>query len=314
MYRATLDWLGSVRAPHWVKGLVGLKTRRWIARFLKRKELEQDVRRALAGRRANLDDIEAFVLARPVRLRVIFEANTIMLMKRGYTKGDREPERHRFFIMPRLQYRLFLRLWEIAPPVSGRQILDHFFTSYFNAWLNYQGNLEEKRWITAFAPRLANRAESVAGFFGSYPDGRLIQVLRDPKTWFPSAKSHRMLSPAAAEQILDIWCASTEAMLRNKDDYGDKVIIVCFVGGTEQTMRALARELDIAFDPILVKPTFNREPIRANSSFAIEGSGIIDAPLQREKTLTVEERMLIEERCLTTYEKAIAAIAYRFAA
>jgi hypothetical protein len=245
-----------------------------------------------------------------------YEINNIMLMKRGYTKGDHNPDRRPFFLMPRVQYRLFCHLYETSPPTNRREILDHFFTAYFNAWLNYQGDLEEKRWISAFWPRLAHHEAAVSDFFDSYPDGRIIQVIRDPKTWYPSAKSNEKsgLADKLPQEILSAWATSANSMLRNSAAYGEKVIIVRFedlVGDTERTMRMLARELGIAYDPILSKPTFNGKSMRANSSFAVENTGLINEPLSREGTLTHEERRLIEERCGELYQRCLLARAGR---
>lgn len=355
------------RARAWV----GRDLRRRISRFVIRRQRAHVVRLAFAGRTANVDDIAAFVLAHPVRLRaplilvsqvqrsggtllsqlldghpaiaahpqelkigypterdwppldpalgpdrnlqMTYEINNIMLMKRGYTKGDHNPDRRRFFLMPRVQYRLFHHLYETAPPANRREILDHFFTAYFNAWLNYQGDLEEKRWITAFAPRLAHYVAGVSGFFDSYPDGRLIQVIRDPKTWYPSAKRNKKsgLADKTPEEILSMWCTSANSMLRNSAAYGEKVIILRFedlVGDTERTMRMLARELGIAYAPILGEPTFNGKSMRANSSFTVESAGVIEDPLARENTLTHEERRLIEERCGALYQRVLGNV------
>ncbi len=244
--------------------------------------------------------------------RKLFDIGMLGLIRRGYTKGDRNLEQRHFFLVPRIQHRVFLRLFETARPSGGRQILDHFFTSYFNAWLNYQGNLEGKRWITGFAPRLAHHDESVAGFFESYPDGRLVQIIRDPRTWYPSAKQHGKSGPAGRSpgEILATWRLSAESICRNKAAHGDKVIVIRFedlLGKTERTMRAIAQELGIAYEAVLREPTFNGETMRANSSFAVDTSGIIDAPLRRHDMLDAGETRLIEQQCMALYERALAS-------
>jgi Sulfotransferase family len=240
---------------------------------------------------------------------MIFEIGTVGLVQRGYVKGARDPERYRFLFVPRVQYAVFEELFTAAPPSSPRDVLDHFFSSYFNAWLDYQGDLRQKCWITAFAPRLAQVEASVANFFASYPDGRLIQLIRDPRTWYPSAKHHRQSEGDSRqlEDILQPWLVSTESILRNKTRYGDKVVILRFedlVADTEATMRQIANMIGIEYDPILLEPTFNGRSMRANSSFAVARSGVIKTPLNRDSMLSAEDRRLIESQGLALYEKA----------
>src|SRR5581483_4467522 len=241
----------------------------------------------------------------------LFDMNFPRLVRRGFTKGDRDPQRYSFLLIPRLQYLSFQHLFETNPPAGPRAILDHFFTAFFNAWLNYQGDLAQKRWITAFAPRLANEEENMQRFFDAYPDGRLIQIVRDPRSWYPSARNHLKsgFDNKTNEHVLGRWCVSAESMLRNKARYGNRVIILRFedlVGRTEMTMRALARELGIAMHPLLLEPTFNGHVMRANSSFDVAQRGVIAAPLARQEMLEENERRLIAERCGALYHRVLA--------
>lgn len=242
--------------------------------------------------------------------------NRPKVIKEGYTKGDQSEQRHPFFLLPQLQLHLFQHLFETTPPSSPRQVLDLYFTSLFNAWLNRQGSLQGKQWIAAFAPRLANDEANVASFFETYSDGRLIQIIRDPHTWYPSAREHRRSKKLGLgpEQILDVWCTSVEAIGRNKARYGDRVTVLKFddlVARTEPTMRDLAERLGISFKPTLLQPTFNGRPIRANSSFPVDTSGVITAPLTRKASLSKEEHELIERRCRALYEETLLTLGSR---
>jgi hypothetical protein len=77
------------------------------------------------------------------------------------------------------------------------------------------------------------------------------------------------------------------------------------IAHTEQMMRKLADVLGISYDQILAKPTFNRQLMRANSSFQVATSGLIDEPLGRDKTLSDEERSMIKNECGTLYERTL---------
>ena len=240
----------------------------------------------------------------------LFDSNLAQRVRRGFIKGNRNPERFSFMLMARLQYHLFEHLFETAPPTKSRDIINYYFTAFFNAWLNYQGNLKQKRLITAFAPRLAHADANIDRFFSDYPDGRLIQVVRNPKGWYPSAKNHAKSAFAskAPEQILERWLSSAESMLRNCKRYDDRIVIVRFediITHTEVTMRALADLLGVSWEPILLKPTFNSELMRANSSFVVESAGIIEGPLEREAMLSADERVLIDARCSDLYKRVL---------
>ena len=60
-------------------------------------------------------------------------------------------------------------------------------------------------------------------------------------------------------------------------------------------MRYLADFLTIRFDDILLTPTFNKIPIKPNTSFKLEKPGIMISALERYKTLSREELNIIED-------------------
>jgi hypothetical protein len=101
------------------------------------------------------------------------------------------------------------------------------------------------------------------------------------------------------------WQESAQAMLRNKERYGDRVCLVKFedlVSKTEPVMRYLGEFLNIEFDDILLVPTFNTLPIKANTSFNVENHGILNSTLSRYRTLTGEELDTIERMTGETYQ------------
>lgn len=239
--------------------------------------------------------------------RMMYDANLARLVRRGFMKGEANAERKPFLIMPQVQFDLFRHLWAQGAPKSPRQILDYFFTAFFNGWLNYQGDLAEKRWITAFAPRLAIDEGNAAAFFECYPDGRLIQIIRDPRTWYASLKNHLKTGASRHDpaRAMRKWIRSAESMVRNRERYGDRVIILSFedlVGRTDATLRAIARELAVEYDQTLLEPTFNGQTMKANSSFPVEQVGLIAAPLERAGLLSADEQQLIEREGRSLYD------------
>jgi hypothetical protein len=226
----------------------------------------------------------------------LFEISVLDHFKTGYKKQKNLDEAFLFLLLPSLQKELFIKHLDSIASIAPRDILDAYMTSYFGAWLNNQNSFGLKKYITAFTARLAMEKENMEAFSEVYPDGRLISVIRDPKNWYPSAARHRPHVYGDIERALDLWQKSARAMLWNKERFGDRVCILTFedlVGKTESVMRYLADFLKIKFDDILLMPTFNKIPIKANTSFNAKRHGIIDSTLNRHKTLSQEELDII---------------------
>jgi hypothetical protein len=223
---------------------------------------------------------------------ILFEENVIQHFKEGYTKGHKSEKRFPFIFLPTLQNEIFLKCIHSNESITLRDIFDSYMTSYFGSWLNYQFSSLKKKFITAFTPRLTIPEENVESFFEIYPDGRIISIIRDPKNWFPSAARHGSKKYSDLEGALNQWNENALSMISNKDKYGPKVIIIHFedlIRNTEAVMRCLAELLEIRFDDILLMPTFNKFPIRANTSFNAPPDGIISSTLNRYKTLSTQE-------------------------
>lgn len=247
----------------------------------------------------------------------LFEDDVIQHFRNGYKKGDKSNEVFPFIFLPSLQKRIFLNcVASVKDPIKPRNIFDAYMTSYFYAWLNNQNICGRKKIITAFTPRLAMCRDSMDTFFQTYPDGRLISVIRDPRNWYPSALRHENKKNKYDDmrKALSQWSESAQAAAWNKEKYGQRVCIVRFedlISNTEAVMRYLAGFLDIEFDAILLTPTFNKFPIEANTSFNLEKPGIMTSALSRYKSLTSEDLQVLDEMTSYDYKKALAhAIAF----
>jgi hypothetical protein len=239
---------------------------------------------------------------------ILFEDNVIKHFEEGYKKGHKSVKRFLFLFLPVLQKKIFLRRIHSIESIRLRDIFDSYMTAYFGAWLNYQHSPDPKKYITAFAPRLASERENVQSFFKVYPDGRIVSILRDPKNWFPSAARHGSKKYGEPEQALRQWNENTLAMIKNKDTYGRRVIIIRFedlIRRPEGVMRRLAEFLKIRFDDILTLPTFNKSPIKANTSFEAPGHGILHDTLHRYETLSQAELDRISELTDGPYREAL---------
>jgi len=246
---------------------------------------------------------------RPERwFEILFEDNVVDHLRHGYKKMEKYEETFLFIFLPSLQKKIFFKYLKSIETVAIRDVFDAYMTSYFGAWVNNQNRLGVKQYITAFTPRLAMMDTNMASFFNIYPEGRLISVVRDPKNWFPSATRHQLDKYGDIKKALEQWVDSARSMVRNKQKYGDRVCVITFedlVRRTEAVMRYLAEFLNLNFNDLLLTPTFNKLPIKPNTSFKLEKPGIMISALERYKTLSREELTEVEKTTGEVYQEVL---------
>jgi hypothetical protein len=201
----------------------------------------------------------------------------------GYRKpaqrsSDADPELFPFLLPPRLQRRIFDACVEAKTVERDRDVLDCYFTSYFNAWLDNQSLYTgPKKAIIAFAPRMNSKPASIEGLFAAYPDGHLISLVREPRAWYNSARSQKATNVEVDDAIYR-WRLSAQATLDTAERFGDRVIVLTYedlVADTEGVMRHVAGRIGISWSDALLEPTFNGMPIRANSSDRVQQHGVL---------------------------------------
>ena len=247
-------------------------------------------------------------------LETLFEYSVLSHFKKGYKKEKKRDDAFLFLFLPSVQREIFLDYVGSIQALRIRDVFDAYMTSYFGAWLNNQNSTGNKKFVTAFTARLAMRTGNMDAFFETYPDGRLISLLRDPKNWYPSAIRHKPRVCKDIQDGVDLWKNSAQAMARNRERYGDRVCILTFedlITKTKSVMEYLAAFLEIRFEDILLEPTFNKYPIRANTSFEAEKNGIIESTLNRYKTLSKDELEFIENMTNDLYGQ-IQSLAIHF--
>jgi hypothetical protein len=242
---------------------------------------------------------------------LLYEQAVAEDLARGYVKGQRADDVFPFLFSPRLQWEIFDAVVSSWPVAAERDVLDAYFTSYFNAWLdNHNLYTGPKRVVTGFTPRLAMRSQNVAGFFSAYPDGFLLSIVRDPRSWFASASGHSE-KYADFERAMELWRRSAEATLAAAKRYRERVIVLTYdelVQETEPVMRRVADRIGITFDPVLLMPTFNARPIRANSHHEVAGFGVLPDRAKMYRSLLEPETITAIERAAgDLYERAQAA-------
>jgi hypothetical protein len=213
---------------------------------------------------------------------MLFEKRSVRHFRRGYSNSSKRHEDSDVFpfaFLPRLQKAIFDACVEGRPPAGERDVLDCYFTSYFNAWLdNHNLYTGPKKVVTGFTPRLAMEPANLERFFAAYPEGTLISIVRDPHAWYVSASKYAHEHYEDVEVALGLWSRSTESAMEAGERYGDRVLVLTYERLLEQpeaTMTWIAGRIGISMSPQLLVPTFNGRPIRANSTEAIERYGIL---------------------------------------
>ncbi len=121
--------------------------------------------------------------------------------------------------------------------------------------------------------------------FAWWPEGRCIQVLRDPRDNFVSYR--RKHPDWAPEFFAANWRRSTQVGLQNQAHYGkERYYVLRYEDLTcepEKELQKLVDFLQIEWDAALVSPTRAGEQWRGNSMFANQFQGISAAPVARWK-------------------------------
>ena len=214
-----------------------------------------------------------------------------------------------FVFIPYLQKRIFRRYLKSVTPRNLRTVYNAYMTSYFGSWLNY-ANLtgHDKKYIVGLSKTHAIHPERVDQFFEVYPEGRLISVIREPKSWFSSATRQEASQYGEINHALEQWLDSAKSMIENRRQYGDRVCIITFedlVSRTDPVLHLLVEFLGINFDSILLTPTFNKAPLQTNRSFQPQKTGILPGAEERSETLSSEQLDMIEAMTGDMYNQVL---------
>jgi hypothetical protein len=244
----------------------------------------------------------------------LFERKPIRrYVQNGFAKANRNQAaanyRFPFRFSEAIQKEIFLREIEHRPPNNNRAILNAYFTSFFAAWEGYRPS-SRKRLVSGFTPRVNMYEHSRAGFLRDYPDGKLISIIRDPITWYASARKHS-LKYKHTSYAIKLWCKSTNSSLELARQYPDQIRLLSYeqiLTKPQQTLSGLAEFVGIEFHESLLTPTFLGKPVRPNSSFQVDSTGLNRRMLEREQELRRSQVRKIRRLAWPLYERSLEVI------
>ena len=142
------------------------------------------------------------------------------------------------------QKKLFKKLINLNAIKKRRDILDIWFTSYFNSFENI--NLTKKKFIFGFTPRFNLYEDNIKFFFLDYPKGKIIHIIRDPISWYSSSKKHSKVYKNLNYSI-NLWNKSSSAAIKFSKEYKNFKVILFedLISKTEKTTKILCAWLNI---------------------------------------------------------------------
>jgi hypothetical protein len=212
-----------------------------------------------------------------------------------------------FLLAPGLQRTIFEERLSVTRPESQRAVLDAYFTSYFNGWLDNQNLYSEpKRVVTAFVPGLSATEGQLERFFADYPDGWFVSIVREPRSWYASASRHKSTRWSTLEEGCEEWSRSTRAAIDAAARRPDRTIIVSFedlLTNADAMFGAVTERIGI--EAAAATPTFNGRPATANSSFPVSEAGVRTESAQRHEALSESDAEAILARTADLHATAL---------
>lgn len=216
-----------------------------------------------------------------------------------------------FRMPPELQRQIYDACTAGIGEPSSRRFLECYFTSYFNAWLDYRNLSGPKRWVVAFEPGIARSRSRRQALRDLYPDGKALSIVRDPWSWYASARRWETRW-REREHALDYWCEVGEGTIKWRRHNKEQVRLISFedlLAHTEATVAKVADWLGLEASPHLTVPTFNGSPIRANTSFADVATEVSTRPLDRARgELDPEDVAYIDGRAGGLYKRLLRKV------
>lgn len=223
-------------------------------------------------------------------------------------KNDRLP----FVYVPETHCNIFIQKCRKLPldsdNFSQREIINLYFRSFFASWIDHDLGSSKivKKPVISHVARLIKFNKEIAKFKNDFPKGKIISVIRDPLTWYSSAKKFNQ-EYSDMNHAMELWrdCVEAAAQLNYEDGAKTKLIkFSSLLREPKETLDVITSFLKIS--PInKIVPTFNGKLIASNSSFKNVKGTISDDPLMNTSALNDLEIQFIKSKYLPIYNDVL---------
>ncbi len=211
-----------------------------------------------------------------------------------------------FYFNRRIQKKIFFS----NKKDKTRDVLGAYFTSFFNAWINYQ-NLYSigKKFIVAFCPWNLNEIKDIEAFFSVYQDGYRLQIIRNPLAWWASEKNYGNETKKVNDYLEQRWINSVRTGIKANEIFPDHYLLINYdelVKSPEKSLIQICNKINIDFNKIMLRPTINDFPRISNTSFGKGAAWIDSSRLNKWKEkLDRDEINFIKKETNDLYDDAL---------
>jgi hypothetical protein len=224
--------------------------------------------------------------------------------------GSPDETRYAFRFSRRTYRNHFVSVWTAAETPSARAALDAYFSAFWAAWRDAPTDPSRVRYLGGFRPGMIADEPAMKRFFDHYPEGRVISIVRDPGSWYASARRHSSRYSDLRFAIGE-WSRQTRAALAVRAARPEQVRLVGFeslLQDTRGSLSELSRWLGLDWDDCFLTPTLGGRPMRADSSFPDGEVGVRRSPVDRASMLDPIESASIRADCGRLHQEACSVI------
>jgi hypothetical protein len=202
---------------------------------------------------------------------------------------------------------------EFAAYLSGRArtrraVVEAFFHSTFAAWRNVQRTGRER----AFVGYNPVQVLDVAKFFGDFPDGHMIHVVRHPFAGYADTK--RRPFPLSLERYAWTWNLCQHAALVAEQRYPGSFHLLRFedlVADPEGTLGPILERMGFAWSERCAAPTFNGETMESIAPWGTIRTPTTRANEETKAELSAEEQEQLRLLTRVMYDMVYQGVATR---